>query len=100
MMKKGFGMGLLGKYPFDEEAKKEFLEKWSKMTDAEKLEFVNEKVERMSQDPFSVEAFDARCEKWMAMSQEEKQAFVDEKKKAFKDRKGDKHGYFRHHKHC
>ena len=79
-------MGFFGRVLFDEDAKKQFLDDWSKMTDSEKLDFMNRKVERLGQDRFSVEAMDARCEAWMEMSQEEKEVFVAERKKKFEER--------------
>lgn len=96
MMIKDFGMGFSGRNPFDKEAKKEFKEKWSKMTDSEKLEFVNKRMEDFDnhEDRFSVEAIDARCEEWMKMSKEEKQAFVDERKRAFESRMYKMHEHF------
>ena len=83
MMTRSFGMGFFGGNPFNKEVRKQFQEKWSKMTDSEKLEFVNKKVENMGNTHFSIEAINARCEEWMKMSAEEKQAFVDERKQAF-----------------
>lgn len=94
MTTRGFGMGFFGRSPFDKEAHKQFKEKWSKMTDSEKLDFMNNKVESMGQDRFSVEAIDAHCEEWMRMSAEEKQAFVSKYKKAFGDRMGGMCGFF------
>jgi len=96
MMTRGFGMGFFGRNPFDKDAKKKFQEEWSKMTDSEKLEFMNNRVENMGQDRFSVEAIDAHCEEWMKMSAEEKQAFVEERKKAFEGRMHHGHGMGSH----
>ncbi|MDL2278030.1 hypothetical protein LJC57_05510 [Parabacteroides sp. OttesenSCG-928-G07] len=88
MTTRGFGMGFFGKNPFDKEARTKFREEWSKMTDSEKLEFMNKRMESIEkhEDRFSVEAMDARCEAWMKMTNEEKQAFVEERKKAFESR--------------
>jgi len=88
MNTRGFGMGFFGRNPFDKEASKQFKEEWSKMTDSEKLEFMNKRMESCDnhEDRFSVEAIDARCEEWMKMTAEEKQAFVDERKKAFESK--------------
>lgn len=96
MRTRGFGMGFFGGNPFDKDARKEFKESWSKMTDSEKLEFMNKRMEGLDnhEDHFSVEAIDSRCEKWMNMSSDEKQAFVDEKKKAFECRMHAMHGHF------
>lgn len=92
MIAKGFGMGFFGRSPFDKEAKKNFQEKWSKMTDEEKLAMMNKRVENMGKDRFSVEAIDARCEKWMNLSKEEKQSFVSERKNIFEARFKEMHG--------
>ena len=88
MTNRGFGMGFFGRHPFDMETRKNFREEWSKMTDSEKLEFMNKRMEHCDkhEDRFSVEAIDARCEEWMKMSKEEKQVFIDERKKAFESR--------------
>ncbi|MDR2948058.1 MAG: hypothetical protein LBV71_02505 [Prevotella sp.] len=96
MITRDFGMGFSGRNPFDKDARKNFKEEWSKMTDSEKLEFMNKRMEGFDkhEDHFSVEAMDARCEKWMQMSNEEKQAFVEEKKKAFESRMHGMHRFF------
>jgi len=86
MTTKGFGMGFFGRHPFTKEAAKKFQEEWSKMTDSEKLDFMNKKVEHIGKDHFSVEAIDARCEEWMKKTPEEKEAFVKERKEAWEDR--------------
>lgn len=83
MTTRSFGMGPFGRPPFDKEARKKFQEEWSKMTDEEKLNFMNRKVEQMEKGCFSVEAIDARAEEWMKMTPEEKQEFVDKKREAF-----------------
>ncbi|MDR2084195.1 MAG: hypothetical protein LBP67_04295 [Bacteroidales bacterium] len=80
MTTRNFGKGFFGRNPFDKEARKKFQEEWSKMTDSEKLDFMNKRVENMGKDHFSVEAIDARCEEWKKKTPEEKQAFVDKKK--------------------
>ncbi len=96
METRGFGMGHFGRNPFDKDARKKFKEEWSKMTDAEKLEIMNKRMEGFDnhEDHFSIEAIDARCEKWVKMTDEEKQAFVDERKKAFESRMHGMHGHF------
>jgi len=101
MITKGFGMGFPGRNPFDKDVRKKFKEEWSKMTDSEKLEFMNKRIEGFDkhEDHFTVEAIDARCEAWMKMSKEEKQAFIEERKKAFESRMHGMHGmhgYFGH----
>ena len=88
MMTRDFGIGFFGKSPFDKDARKKFKEEWFKMTDSEKLEFMNKKMDSFDnhEDRFSVEAINIRCEEWMKMTPEEKQAFVDERKKTFEDK--------------
>ncbi|GHV20007.1 hypothetical protein FACS1894174_01020 [Bacteroidia bacterium] len=88
MMTRGFGMGFFGRSPFDKDARKKFQEEWSKMTDGEKLEFMNKRVEHMGHDHFSVEAIDAHCEEWMKKTPEEKEAFIKEKKEAMENHFG------------
>ncbi|MDR2010878.1 MAG: hypothetical protein LBQ22_10400 [Bacteroidales bacterium] len=83
-----FGMGFNGRNPFDKDARKKFQERWSKMTDDEKLDFMNKKVEHMGKDHFSVESIDDRCMKWIEKTPEEKQAFVDERKEAMENHFG------------
>lgn len=94
MMTRNFGMGFFGRNHFDKDTRKKFQEDWAKMTDSEKLELMNKRVERMGHDHFSVEAIDAHCEEWMKMTNEEKQAFVDEKKKAFESRMNGMNHFF------
>jgi hypothetical protein len=69
-----------GRKFFSMNARKQFQEEWSKMTDAEKLKLMNKKVEGMCKDPLSVEAIDARCKKWMEMTSEEKDSFLKKRK--------------------
>lgn len=94
------GMGFFGRNPFNKEGRKELMEKWAKMTDAEKLDFMNEKMKHFENhdDLFSVGAIDKRCEKWMSMTAEQKQAFVDERQKQFEERAGH-FGHFFNHMH-
>ncbi|MFT3903275.1 MAG: hypothetical protein QM727_08875 [Niabella sp.] len=96
MMTRGFGMGFFGRNPFDKDARKQFQEKWSKMTDSEKLEFANERFDNIGEDRFSVEKLDELCEKWTKMSAEEKQVFVDKRKKAFEGRMHGMRGFWEH----
>lgn len=97
-MTRDFGMGFFGRNPFDKDARKKFKEEWSKITDAEKLELMNKRMNAHDNcdDRFSVDAINARCEEWMKMSAEEKQAFVEERKKMFEDRMSGMHGFFGH----
>ncbi|MCL1937472.1 MAG: hypothetical protein FWF52_03635 [Candidatus Azobacteroides sp.] len=88
MTARGFGMGFFGRNLFDKEARKKFQEEWFKMSDSEKLDFMNKRVEHMGKDHFSVEAIDARCEEWMKKTPEEKEAFIKERKEAVENRFG------------
>jgi len=99
MTTKDFGMGFFGRRPFGEDMRTKFREEWSKMTDSEKVEFVNKKMDFMDkhEDHFSVEAIDARCEAWLKMTPEEKQQFVAEKKQAFHERMACMGRGFGHH---
>ncbi len=98
MTTKGFGMGFFGRNPFDKEARIKMKEQWSQMTDSEKLEFMNKRMDAIGnhEDRFSVKAIDARCEEWMKLTLEEKQAFVDERKKAFENRMNHFGEFFNH----
>lgn len=87
-MTKNFGKEFFGRNPFDKEARKKFQEEWAKMTDSEKLDFMNKRVEHIGKDHFSVETIDANCEAWLQKTLEEKQAFVDEKKEAMEKQFG------------
>lgn len=88
MTTRDFGMGFIGRGHFGNDERAKIKEEWSKMTDSEKLEFMNKWMEGADrhEDRFSVEAIDSRCEKWMNMSREEKEAFLTEKKKAMENR--------------
>ncbi|GEM_PF-634536 len=96
MTTKDFKMGFFGRNPFDKDARKKFQEEWSKMTDDEKLEMMNKRMEDMGKDHFSVEAIDALCEEWMKMSAEEKEQFVKERKEAFEERCACRGGFHGH----
>lgn len=95
MMNKEYGMG---RHSFNKEKRKEFQEKWSKMTDEEKLEFANKKFGK--KERFSVEKLDEFTEKWTKMSVEEKETYVAERKERFKEWKHRKHSHFSHKKGC
>ena len=96
MTTKGFEMGFFGRNPFGTDARKKFQEEWSKMSDSEKLEFMNKRISTFEnhENHFSVEAIDARCEEWMKKSPEEKEAFANERKEAFKNRMNHMEGFF------
>lgn len=95
MTTNNFDMGCFGQHPFGKGGRKILKEKWSKMTDNEKLEFMNKRMENFDnhEDHFSIEAIDSRCEKWMSMSKDEKQAFINQRKETFEHRM---HGMHRH----
>lgn len=96
MITRHFGMGFFGGHHFDKDARKKFKEEWSKMTDSEKLELMNKRMEHIDHDHFSVEAIDAHCEAWMKKTPEEKEAFVREKKEAVKSHFDGGFGFGRH----
>lgn len=98
MTTRDFKAGFFGRIPFDKEARKQMKEEWTKMTDSEKLEFANKRMETFDnfEDRFSVEAIDNSCEQWLKMTPEEKQAFVDERKKAFESRMNNCGGFYGH----
>lgn len=99
MTPRGFGMGFFGRHPFNMEEMKKMKEEWSKMSDSEKLEVMNNRMsafDKFDEDRFSVEAIDARCEKWMEMTQEEKEQFVNERKKAIEEKFSCMGGFFGH----
>ena len=100
---RNFGMGFFGRTPFAmrdrKELLKELFDKWSKMTDAEKIEFMNKRMEVFnSQDQreenffdrwnFSVADMDSRAEEWLKKTPEEKEALIKERKDALKSRFG------------
>ncbi len=100
MMTRDFGMGFFGRIPFGQDVRKELFEKWSTMTDQEKLEFMNKHMEAMNdreqeKREFSVAAIDQRCEEWMKKTPEEKEAFIKDRKEMME--KFHKHaGFFGH----
>lgn len=83
-------MGFFPRNPFNKEGRQELINKWKNMNDAEKLDFMNDRMKHFEnhnhEDHFSIEAIDKRCEKWMSLSAQEKQEFVDERKKRFEQR--------------
>jgi len=88
MTTRSFNMGFFGRRPFGSDERKKFYEEWSKMSDQEKLDIINKKMEFFNgdHDRFSIEKMDEFCEKWMSKTYEEKKEFVEEKKKAFHER--------------
>lgn len=104
MMTRGFGMGFFGRMPFGTDERKEMFEKWSKMTDEEKLECMNKRMKAMNNNEnegffgkreFTVEAIDKRCEEWLKKTPEEKEAFIKEKKEMMEKF----HNHFHDHAH-
>lgn len=88
MMTRDFGMGFFGIMPFGMDERKDFFEKWSKMTNEEKVESMNKRMESMNNGEhgtfcgkreFTVEAIDKRCEEWLKKMLEEKAALVKER---------------------
>ena len=98
MMTRGFGMGFFGRHPFDKDISRNFQEKWSKMTDSEKLEFMNRRIDNrhIGEDRFSVQHIDAHCEEWMKKTPEEKEEFVNGLKEAFRKRAACMSGFHGH----
>ncbi len=91
MMTKDFRMGFFGSMSFGSDPRKELFEKWSAMTNEEKLELMNKRMEAMNSNSremdgffgkrgFTVEAMDKRCEEWLKKTPEEKQVFINERK--------------------
>jgi hypothetical protein len=91
-----FGMGFFGRRFFGEDGRKKFREEWSKMSDSEKVEFVNKRMDFTGHcgEGFSVEAMDARCEAWMKKTPEEKKEFVDNMKDAIHNHMHGMGGFF------
>lgn len=105
-----FGMGFFGRRTFDADTRKQFREEWSKMTDSEKIEFINQRMDALNdegndrdgffgKEGLTIEAIDARCEEWLKKSPEEKEKQMDEWKDKLQRRKNcmenfHKHGHF------
>ena len=105
MMTKDFMTGFFGRRGFGMDAHKQFCEEWSKMTDEEKLEFMNKHVNAMAEGEhggfgfsgkkeFSVENIDARCEEWLKKSPEEKTEVLKRHEEAFGERFSCMGGFF------
>lgn len=90
--------GFFEGHRFTKESKQQFKERWNKMTDQEKIEFINEKIDRFEEheDRFSIKSIDARCERWMNMTTQEKEEFIDEHKKKFHHRMQAMHPFLGH----
>ncbi len=96
-----FGMGFEHRN-FDCSEREKIFDEWNKMSDSEKLEIMNRRMNSFKEkkghgDHFSVEHIDARCEEWMKKTPEEKEVFVAERKKAFEERHAMMHEHFSHH---
>ena len=85
-MIKGFEVGLFEIKPFDKEARKQFREEWSKMTDYERLEFMNEMMKNEEDNSVSIEDINSFCEEWWMKSSGEKLIFVDELNRVFENK--------------
>src|SRR5699024_10358607 len=77
-----------GPFHFQRGMREKFKERWAKMSDEEKLDFMNKRIEETEDDRTSlfIKMIDEKCEKWMQKSTEEKEAFINEKKGPFKKR--------------
>lgn len=98
MMTRGFGMGFFGRMPFGE-GQENIFEKWDAMSDAEKLEVMNKRMEQFKEcrdGIFSVEQIDKRCREWLDRSPEEKEAFMKEHEKMHKQFRMDGHPFGQH----
>lgn len=104
MMTRGFGMWPFGRMPFGTDERKGVFEKWSKMTDEEKLECMNKRIEKMHNGDheghcggreFTVEAIDKHCEEWLKKTPEQKEASIKEKKEMMEKF----HNHFHNHAH-
>lgn len=95
MTGKDFKAGFFGRGHFDKEARTKFREEWTKMTDNEKLDFMNKRVDAMSdqREHFSIEAIDVFCTEWMKKSPEEKEDFINERKRMFQERMACMNGF-------
>ena len=101
MITKGFNMGFFGRGFFNSEARNKFREEWSKMTDSEKIDFMDKKMaafDEHHEKKFSVEHIDAHCEEWMKKTQEEKEEFVKKMKDSFNERRNGMQHFFGHEK--
>lgn len=85
MRTRDFEMDFFGKKTFGKEATEKFREEWNKMTDEEKLRFMDKRMVSMvnPEDRFSIEVIDARNEECMKMTPEEKKIMVKNREEAF-----------------
>jgi len=108
MTTRDFGMGFFGRKGFGCDEMKNFLDEWSKMSDDERVEFINKRREQQEEHhkmhghhghghhKFSVEEMDKRCEEWMKKTPEEKEAFMTKRKEAFHNMASRMGGFFGH----
>lgn len=83
-----------GHFPFYHGKRKKFKKKWATMSDEEKLDFMNKRIEETEEErtSFVINRINEKCETWMQKSTEEKEAFINEKRGFFKKRR-----HFMHH---
>jgi hypothetical protein len=86
-MTKDFGILFFGTNVFKKEARKQFLQEWSKMTDSEKLEYMNKQVDSTERENFSTEIINTFCEEWWMKTPKEQETFVGDWEQAFENSK-------------
>ena len=86
-MTKDFGILFFGTSVFKKEGRKQFLQEWSKMTDSEKLEYMNKQVDCVEHENFSTEIINAFCEEWWMKTPKEQEIFVGDWEQAFENSK-------------
>ncbi|MDR1092025.1 MAG: hypothetical protein LBL79_13195 [Prevotella sp.] len=95
METRGLGMGFSGIDRFGFDKRKDFFEKWARLTTEEKVIFIDEKMEAMESMPdkhrFSMEFIDKFCNEWVSKTTEEKEEFIQKEKEAF-----GRHGFHGH----
>lgn len=96
-------MGFFGRMPFGTDERTDFFEKWSTMTDEEKVDLMNKRMETMNNGgcggffgkrEFTMEAVDQRCEEWLKKTAEEKGACIKERQEMMKHFHNHAHGHF------
>ena len=91
-MTKDFEIGIHEKNLLNKETCNLFQDEWSKATNSENFEFMNNKVKNIKTDSVSVEGINALCEEWWMKSTEDKQIFVEKLNRSFEN-KTSKNGY-------
>lgn len=103
MTKDIFGRGFFGGKHFDLKNRQKFIEEWETMSDNEKLDNINKRIEAFKEGKdhergcLSVEHIDAHCEEWMNKTPEEKVQFVEYLKQKFEKHQAMMKGCFFHH---